>query len=105
MSSTVTTTTTTTTDHHHAPDVRLLSQKWECSVETAKATLQSKTLLNIHSVVAPLSLVVAITLISFMNLHHLNCKFFIDTLFSKSVSIVGNSCAQLYYDPNGFIYV
>ena len=95
---------TVTTDRHHAPDARLLSEKWECSVEVAKATLQSTTQLNIRSAVAPLTRRYRTDLLS-MNLRRLNCKFFTDTLFSNSVSIVGNSCAQLYYDPNGFMYV
>jgi hypothetical protein len=96
---------TVTTDHfRHSPDAQLLSEKWECSVETAKATLEATTQMNVRSAVAPLTRRYCTDLLS-MNLRRLNCKFFTDTLFSKTVSIVGNSCAQLYYDPNGYMYV
>jgi hypothetical protein len=40
-----------------------------------------------------------------MNLRGLNCKFFTNTLFSKSCLIVGNTCAQIFYGPNGFMYI
>jgi len=95
---------TVTANRHHSPDAKLLSEKWECSVETARATLEATTQMNIRSAVAPLTRRYRTDLLS-MNLRRLNCKFFTDTLFSKSVSIVGNTCAQLYYDPNGYMYV
>lgn len=98
---------TVTSDRHQTPDEKLLSEKWDCSVNAycEVSTLQATTQLNIWSAVAPLTQHYCTGLLS-MNLrclHCLNCKFFIDTLFSKSQSITGNTCAQLYYDPNGFM--
>jgi hypothetical protein len=95
---------TITSDRHHSPDAKLLSEKWDCSIEVARSTLQATTQLNLRSAVAPLTRRYRTDLLS-MNLRRLTCKFFTDTLFSKSRSIVGNTCAQLYYDPNGFMYV
>lgn len=89
---------------HHGPDARLLASKWECGIETAKATLLATTQLNLRSAIAPLSRRYRTDLLS-MHLRRIDCKFFTDTLFSKAPSIVGNKCAQLYYDPNGYMYI
>jgi hypothetical protein len=63
-----------TSDRHHTPDEKLLSEKWDCSVEVARATLQATTQLNIRSAVAPLTQRYHTDLLS-MNLRHLSCKF------------------------------
>lgn len=44
-----------TAERHHTPDAKSLSEKWDCSIETAKATLEATTQLNLRSAVAPLS--------------------------------------------------
>jgi hypothetical protein len=46
---------TITSDRHHNPDAKLLSDKWDCSIEVAKATLEATTQLNIRSAIAPLT--------------------------------------------------
>jgi len=74
---------TITSDRHHGPDPKLLSEKWECSLETAKATLKATTQLNLRSAVAPLTRRYRTDLLS-MKLHRLSCKFFTNTLFSKT---------------------
>lgn len=89
---------------HHSVSAESLAYKWECSIETAKATLDATTQLNLRSAVAPLTRGYRTDLLS-QRLRRLDCKFFTDTLFAKVKSLSGNSCAQLYYDPNGFMYV
>jgi hypothetical protein len=71
---------------HHGPDPRILAKSWDLSIQTAKATLDATTQLNIRSAVAPLSRRYRTDLLS-MKLRRLDCKFFTDTLFSKSPSI------------------
>jgi hypothetical protein len=96
---------TQTSERHHAICPQSLADKWECGIETAKATLQATiTQLNVRSAVAPLTRRYRMDLLS-QRLCHLDCHFFTDTLFAKVKSLTGNSCAQLYYDPNGFMYV
>jgi hypothetical protein len=38
-------------------------------------------------------------------LKRLSCRFYMDTFFSKSTSVNGNKCAQLFTDGNGMIII
>lgn len=89
---------------HHAPGVETLASKWGISKSTAKATLDATTQHSVRSAVLPLTRRYRTDLLS-QRLRRLTCKFFTDTLFSKSKSIIGNICAQIYTNAEGFIFV
>jgi ribosomal protein L31E len=91
-------------DRHHAPGVDSLALKWGISKDSAKATLQATTQLSVRSAILPLTRRYRTDLLS-QRLRRLNSRFFTDTLFAKSKSIIGNSCAQIFTNAQGFLTI
>ncbi len=92
-----------TKDRHHEVTPELLSKKWGCGLLTAKNTLRHTTQLGIRSAIGPLTRRYRTDLIQ---LHHrrLNVTIYTDTFFSKTKSLKGNTCCQLFTDGKGFIH-
>lgn len=93
-----------TDERHHVVSPEALAEKWGCSIQTTKSTLDVTTQMNIRSAVHPLTHRYRTDLLS-QRLRRLDTTMYTDTLFAKSRSLIGNTCAQLFYDPCGFMYV
>lgn len=85
---------TTASTCHHSESPESLAEKWGCSIITGKKA---------SATIAPLSRQEYRTDLLSQRLWQLDCTFFTDTLFNstKSRSIVGNTCAQIFYVPHG----
>lgn len=92
-----------TTDRHHEVTPELLATKWGCGLKTAGNTLKHTTQLGIRSAIGPLTRRYRTDL---LQLHHrrLNTVIYTDTMFSKSKSLKGHTCAQVFTDGKGFIH-
>lgn len=95
---------TFTDDRHHQVTPELLARKWGIGLEKAKATLKCTTQESIRSAVLPLTRRYRTDLLS-QSLRRLRSTWYTDTLFSKVKSITGNTCAQLFTDGEGFVFV
>lgn len=89
---------------HHDIDAESLADKWECSIETARKTLDATTQLNVRSAIAPLTRRYRTDLLS-QRLRRLDCRFYTDTMFPKVKSLTGRTCAQIYYSNEGYVMV
>jgi hypothetical protein len=92
-----------TSDRHHEVTPELLSQKWGCGLSTAKNTLKYTTQFGIRSAIGPLTRRYRTDL---LQTHHrrLNVTLYTDTMFSKTKSLKGYTCCQIYTDGQGFIW-
>ena len=92
-----------TKDRHHEVTPELLSRKWGCGLLTAKKTLKHTTQFGIRSAIGPLTRRYRTDLVQ---LHHrrLNVTFYTDTFFSKTKSLKGYTCCQIFTDGKGFIH-
>ena len=95
---------TITNERHHGVDPELLAQKWGIGLEKAKATLRNTTQNSIRSAVGPLTRRYRTDFMS-QRLRRLSTTWYTDTLFAKNKSLVGNTCAQMFTDGDGFTYV
>ena len=95
---------TITHERHHAITPDLLSRKWGIGLDKAKATLACTTQENIRSAVLPLTRRYRTDLLS-QRLKRLSCTMWTDTLFAKEKSLLGHTCAQIFTDGEGFVYV
>ena len=95
---------TITNDRHHEVNTDLLAQKWGIGMEKAKDTLKCTTQKCIRSAILPLTRRYRIDLMS-QRLRRLSTTWYTDTLFSQDKSVVGNKCAQMFTDGEGFAYV
>jgi len=94
-----------TSERHHGVNARLLSLKWGIGLEKAKNTINHTTQMNIRSAVLPLTRRYRTDLLS-QRLRRLNSRFYTDTMFSKiGNSLRGNSCAQVFTDGNGAVFI
>ena len=93
---------TYTNKRHHGTDATLLSRKWGIGLKTAQDTLKSTTQMNIRSAVLPLTRRYRTDLVS-QRLKRLSCRFYTDTAYAKEVSMVSNTCAQIFTDGQGFV--
>jgi hypothetical protein len=89
---------TTASTCHHSESPESLAEKWGCSIITGKKA---------SATIAPLSTQEYRTDLLSQRLWQLDCTFFTDTLFNstKSRSIVGNTCAQIFYVPHGSMLI
>ncbi len=95
---------TTTENRHHGATPDLIANKWGISIDKAKQTLKATTQLAIRSADAPLKRRYRTDLMS-QKLRRLSCRFYTDTFFSKSTSVSGHKCAQLFTDGNGMVVI
>jgi len=94
-----------TSERHHGIDARLLSLKWGIGLEKARDTIKHTTQYNIRSAVLPLTRRYRTDLLS-QRLKRLSTRFYTDTMFSKvGTSLRGNTCAQVFTDGNGAVFV
>ena len=94
---------TMTKDRHHAITPDLISRKWGCGLITAKNTLNATTQLGVRSAIGPLTRRYKTDLLQ-LHYRRINTTFYTDTMFSKTKSLKGNTCAQIYTDGKGFIH-
>ena len=73
-------------------------------MEKAKEMLKVTTQDHICSSLLPLTSRYHTYLI-LKRLRRISCTFYTDTLFAKKKSIIGNTCAQIFTDVEGFVYV
>ena len=90
---------TFTSERHPAVTFENLSQKWNIGLETAKRTLQVTTQQGVRTAVHPLHRRYRVDHLH-LNRRHLKGDWFTDTLFSKVISIQGNTCAQVFTNGN-----
>ena len=86
---------------HHGISADLLARKWGIGLDKSKRTLQSTTQDHVRSSLKPLTRRYITDFLS-QKLRRLNCRFYIDTLFTKDNAIVGNTCAQIFTDGGFF---
>jgi hypothetical protein len=86
---------TITSERHSSVTFENLSRKWNIGLETAKRTLQVTTQRGIRTAVHPLHRRYRVDHLH-LNRRRLNGDWFTDTLFSKVISIQGNTCAQVF---------
>ena len=95
---------TLTDRRHHEVTPEALSKKWGISLEKAQMTLKATTQLAIRSAEQPLQRRYRTDLMS-QKLRRLSCRFYTDTFFSRTTSVNGNKCAQLFTDGNGMVVI
>ena len=95
---------TITDKKHHGISLELLAQKWGIGVDKANNTLKSTTQDSIRSAILPLTRRYRTDFMS-QRIRRLNTTWYTDTLFSKQKSIIGNTCAQIFIDGKGGIYL
>jgi len=94
-----------TSERHHGVDASLLSLKWGVGLEKAKNTIKNTTQYNIRSAILPLTRRYRTDLLS-QRLRCLNTRFYTETIFFKiGTSLRGNTCAQVFTDGNGRVFV
>ena len=85
------------TDRHSEVTPELLSRKWKIGLDTARATLRVTTQRGIRTAVAPITRRYRVDNLA-LHRNRLQGRFFTDTLFSKTLSLSGNKCAQVFTD-------
>ena len=88
---------TYTDKQHHGISTDMLARKWGIGLYKANLNLQSTTQDNVIAALDPLAWRY-ITYLMPQRLHQLNCRFYMDTLFAKDKSIVGNTCSRIFTD-------
>ena len=95
---------TITSERHSSVNFENLSRMWNIGLETAKRTLQVTTQRGVRTVVHPLHRRYRVDHLH-LNRRRLNGDWFTDTLFSKVISIQGNTCAQQVFTNGNFTTV
>ncbi len=95
---------TITDTRHHQITPELIAKKWGIGVDKARQTLKATTQHAIRSAALPLKRRYKTDIMS-RKLRRLSSKFYTDTFFSKGASINGNTCAQLFTDGEGAIFI
>jgi len=94
-----------TSERHHGIDARLLSLKWGIGLEKARDTIKHTTQYNTRSAILPLTRRYRTDLLS-QRLKRLSTRFYTDTMFFKvGTSLRGNTCAQVFTNGNGPVFV
>ena len=93
---------TYTATRHHGNDPILLSRKWGIGLKRAKDTIKNTTQLNIRSAILPLTRRYKTDLLS-QRFRRLSTRFYTDTALCNVKSVVGNTCAQIFTDGEGFV--
>ena len=86
---------TFSSERHSSITAENLSRKWNIGIDTAKKTLQVTTQRGIRTAVHPLHRRYRVDHLH-LNRRRLNGNWFMDTLFSKVLSLQGNVCAQVF---------
>ena len=76
-----------------SPEV--LSKRWHISMDTAKDTLAATTQLNLRQPIHPITRRFQ-TDLSTLRYTRLEGRWYSDTIFSKTKSLSGNTCAQIF---------
>ena len=90
---------TLTSERHSSVTFENLSRKWNIGLETAKRTLHVTTQQGVRTAVHPLHRRYQVDHLH-LNQRRLNGDWFTDTLFSKVISLQGNTCAQVFTNGN-----
>lgn len=85
---------------HRQVSAHALSEVWNIGLKKASATLKATTQYMIRSAILPLGRRYRAD--RMYNVKRLQGKFATDTFFSPGVSLLGNTCAQIYSHKNGF---
>jgi hypothetical protein len=82
-------------DRHSKVSPEELSRKWGCGLETAKRTLMVTTQKGIRYAVQPVH---SLYRVDHLNLHRkrLNKEWYMDQMFSRTKSMSGNTCANVF---------
>jgi hypothetical protein len=88
-----------TGDRHTKVNPENLARLWNIGLETAKRTLQVTTQQGIRTALHPLHRRYRVDHLH-LNRKRLNGDWFTDTLFSQTISLQGNTCAQVYTNGN-----
>ncbi len=92
-----------TSDRHHGVSPDLLAKKWGCGLTTAQNTLKYTTQRGVRSAIGPLTRRYRTDLLQ-LHYRRLNTSFYTDTMFSKTKSLKGYTCCQIFTDSKGFIW-
>ena len=95
----------TAKNRHKGPVTpQLLQRQWGIGIETARRTIENTTQLAIRSAVHPLRRRYRTDLLS-LHYRRFDDTVYTDTLFSKYVSRLGNTCAQAFCTKGGYCAV
>ena len=82
---------------HSGVSAETLSRKWKIGLDTARNTIQVTTQQGIRTAVAPITRRYRVDNLA-LHRNRLQTRFHMDTLFSKTTSLSGNKCAQVFTD-------
>ena len=85
------------TTQHSQVTPETISRKWKVGLETARATLRMTTQQGIRTAVSPITRRYRVDNLA-LHRNRLDTRLFTDTLFSKTLSLSGNKCAQVFTD-------
>ena len=85
------------TSRHSQVTPEALSRKWKVGLETARNTLRVTTQQGIRTAVSPITRRYRVDNLA-LHRHRLDARIHTDTLFSKTLSLSGNKCAQVFTD-------
>ena len=93
-----------TTQRHNKISPEMISKKWGCGLDTARNTLTGTTQLGVRSAIGPLTRRYRTDILQ-LHYRRLNTSFYTDTMFMKCPSLKGKTCAQVYTDGKGFVWI
>ena len=82
---------------HSAVTAESLSRKWKIGLDTARATLRVTTQQGIRTAISPITRRYRVDNLA-LHRNRLQTRFYTDTVFSKTLSLSGNKCAQIFTD-------
>ena len=85
------------TTRHSQVTPETISRKWKVGLETARATLRVTTQQGIRTAVSPITRRYRVDNLA-LHRNRLDTRLFTDTLFSKTLCLSGNKCAQVFTD-------
>ena len=82
---------------HGSATAESLSRKWRIGLDSARNTLRVTTQQGIRTAISPITRRYRVDNLA-LHRNRLHTRFHTDTLFSKTTSLSGNKCAQLFTD-------
>ena len=82
---------------HSAVTAESISRKWKIGLESARATLRVTTQQGIRTAISPITRRYRVDNLA-LHRNRLQTRIYTDTLFSKTLSLSGNKCAQVFTD-------
>ena len=82
---------------HGAVTPESLSRKWRIGLDSARATLRVTTQQGIRTAISPITRRYRVDNLA-LHRNRLQTRIYTDTLFSKTTSLSGNKCAQVFTD-------